>query len=782
MKTNKTIHIILFLSLLFSGWAGFSFKSLANRSEPEVVTSDSFGYTSSVTSETWFDATSGMPVCLDCPDDFYYGTISLGFNFKFYENSYNQVYLSTNGILTFGSGSSVYWNRPIPFTPQPNNMIAPFWADLMKGTYGSIYYRVIGSAPTRTAVFEWKIYSDVAHNNLVTNFEIQLFETSNDIVFQYNVLDLDYFPDSYSVGIEDSNGLNGLQYSNVLATGQDIHFYYPPASYRLNIVPRFQGGFVSYGQAIFGQNIINNGDLGQDTYNLQVLSSDPQWTAQLLDASGATLADTNSDGIVDTGTIQQGAYKTILLKVLAPVSAIEGAYTTYQLITTSLHNPAKSITTTIQSAVPVQFSQLYVDAGFGIRLGEFWDKNQINWPVQEGYTGSNLSVEAISINNYLSAWEYLTVISSNGRIYEGVTKTREGRLYYHGEAITAPASEQYTDIRYRIIGRASGAGSEQVLTNGSQIIQESDVVEADARTPVIVPSGEGKIGMVWGLSKRRWHNNEYQYNSNIILAALNNDGELLTDYHNVTNDPNWYTISHDYSFPYLAITDDLHYVVCWVDQSDTVVRCGIHTLNGNTFTRQGSLVAAVDPPSGGQPLDITLTALADNRVMLTYSEAYISASSNIAYVILNSDGSIYKSRTLVTDGYGSQPRALQFVNQNILIAWIAEDGRIGYQFLDNSYNPIGTGASYLEKVNQRNATSLSVTLDVNGRGVVTWSDGDDGDAIFYALLNSDVTLLTPPLMVISGHLSDPMFQTSDYGLGNAQYLGIYEIFLPITTK
>ena len=48
-------------------------------------------------------------------DDGYAGPFPLGFNFKFYGNSKNQVYISTNGLLHFGSvTANIYSNTQIP--------------------------------------------------------------------------------------------------------------------------------------------------------------------------------------------------------------------------------------------------------------------------------------------------------------------------------------------------------------------------------------------------------------------------------------------------------------------------------------------------------------------------------------------------------------------------------------------------------------------------------------------------------------------------------------------
>lgn len=60
--------------------------------------------------------------------------VSLGFDFEFYGNRYSQLYVATNGIVSFG--------QPVPTFlgsfPQPQPIIAPFWADVDTRGQGTI--------------------------------------------------------------------------------------------------------------------------------------------------------------------------------------------------------------------------------------------------------------------------------------------------------------------------------------------------------------------------------------------------------------------------------------------------------------------------------------------------------------------------------------------------------------------------------------------------------------------------------------------------------------------
>jgi hypothetical protein len=61
-------------------------------------------------------------------DDDFSGPVALPFNFSFFGQSYNEVYVGTNGNLTFEFGDSNSFNAPLPEFGPPR--IAPFFDDL----------------------------------------------------------------------------------------------------------------------------------------------------------------------------------------------------------------------------------------------------------------------------------------------------------------------------------------------------------------------------------------------------------------------------------------------------------------------------------------------------------------------------------------------------------------------------------------------------------------------------------------------------------------------------
>jgi hypothetical protein len=89
---------------------------------------------------------TGTPTDVTLADDDVAGPITLPFTFRFYGTDYTEVWLSSNGWLSFTDpgGDSVLGNAAIPTAGSVENLIAWFWDDLDPGdvsaTGGSIQY------------------------------------------------------------------------------------------------------------------------------------------------------------------------------------------------------------------------------------------------------------------------------------------------------------------------------------------------------------------------------------------------------------------------------------------------------------------------------------------------------------------------------------------------------------------------------------------------------------------------------------------------------------------
>jgi hypothetical protein len=66
---------------------------------------------------------------------------NIDFDFPFFGQLYRQVFLSTNGIITFGTGTSAYRPTPFPLVGMPS--VAAYWTDSDPRNGGDIFYRQV---------------------------------------------------------------------------------------------------------------------------------------------------------------------------------------------------------------------------------------------------------------------------------------------------------------------------------------------------------------------------------------------------------------------------------------------------------------------------------------------------------------------------------------------------------------------------------------------------------------------------------------------------------------
>jgi uncharacterized protein (TIGR03437 family) len=115
--------------------------------------------------------------------------VPLGFKFSFYGESYEQVCLSTNGVLSFGRcvGSPV--NEDLTaFAPADDvPFIAPFWADLNFNGDGTdaVYYLTQGESGKRLFIAQWNKAGVCCATARTVTFQVILTEETGDILINY---------------------------------------------------------------------------------------------------------------------------------------------------------------------------------------------------------------------------------------------------------------------------------------------------------------------------------------------------------------------------------------------------------------------------------------------------------------------------------------------------------------------------------------------------------------------------------------------------------------------
>ena len=172
-------------------------------------------------------------------DDRKWGPFPIGFNFDFYGTTYDEFYVSSNGLVQFGSGSNAFNNVTVPNAINPNNYIAPFWDDLIIHSTGDIMYQTIGVSPNRKLVIQFNNMSFWTSGSLLGSFQVILYEGSNEIQIQYrNIIDLSSDRASGSeatVGLENLDGSGGILCSyntaGYIYSGKAIRFTPNAGSY-----------------------------------------------------------------------------------------------------------------------------------------------------------------------------------------------------------------------------------------------------------------------------------------------------------------------------------------------------------------------------------------------------------------------------------------------------------------------------------------------------------------------------------------------------------------------
>ena len=111
--------------------------------------------------------------------------------------SFSKLYIGSNGTISFTDAYSDFNNSLLPppeeppfVIPQPTTLVAPWWQDLfpVKGTPQNVFWEVVGTAPNRELVVEWRDVRSFLCNSDPTatiKFEVVMFEGKSDVQFNY---------------------------------------------------------------------------------------------------------------------------------------------------------------------------------------------------------------------------------------------------------------------------------------------------------------------------------------------------------------------------------------------------------------------------------------------------------------------------------------------------------------------------------------------------------------------------------------------------------------------
>jgi subtilisin family serine protease len=155
-------------------------------------------YRYSTTTFTW-RTIAGTPLNLDDTERSGDSVlVSPPFPIQFGGGSFDRLYVNSNGNITFTAPFPSAVVEPIP-SASTATLVAPFWDDLVlfpysqSGPPADAYWEVVGAAPNRELVIEWRDVSRVDPSAVVgilpcegrITFQVVFFEGRSDILFNY---------------------------------------------------------------------------------------------------------------------------------------------------------------------------------------------------------------------------------------------------------------------------------------------------------------------------------------------------------------------------------------------------------------------------------------------------------------------------------------------------------------------------------------------------------------------------------------------------------------------
>lgn len=731
---------------------------------------DEFGYTwDDSVPFAWIDATSGTDAGMSGYEQAI--NVSLPFTFKYYENEYSDVWITSSGYLSFTSTS--YWVAfsDIPYPRPPNDVIAPYWTpvDLEdSGPDGRVYYTSGGVSPNRYFAVEWY---QVTYTDEMYTFEVILYE-NGDILFQYQAMTyVGGFWYCGAAGLEDSAGEDGLNYvpfcTKAPVTPTAVYFTRPAPAARAKITPATEDSFASPGEKVAFEIIVKNtGELGSDTYDL---TDNSPWLVSYFQQDGITpLTDTDGDSTVDTGVIDPNSSLTLVVEIEAPLTADVGDLESVTVSATSSLDMNNGDSIVYRLAIPSRFAQIYLDD----------DDNAMGFILADPYSRLDRKVTGNGATGYGMA-----IAETPGYVY----------AWSKGRCLGSPCDVYVYEIQYTLLDR-----------DGNTVLAVTKLEDHSAATmttvdyPVAVAvAPDGHIGLLW---YRTLHNaSGTQFNVNIYFAILDASGALTFGPVNMTGNAAWgahgaLNVPFFYS-PHIEATGDNHFVLTWDRRTEEVpgavndIYYAVRGSSGSVIKDVTKLTSSIAGDSGH--VEPVLAPLTGNRVFLSwidYDNYY-----EIYFVVMDSAGSLVKSATNLSEDYifsaYNNYDAVELDDGHILAAWesyscIPGDTFSGvrYAVLDSSYNRIGAphclGGSPLQE-----DMTASVTADDSGHGIITWL-GDSDSRIYYALIDKDGVVLTDPIAFKSATLpywDDGLLKTAIGGYGNAAS-SLENFFLPIIQK
>ncbi len=156
----------------------------------------------------WIDTENATRLTMGDDD---WRNLPIPFPFTFYGQDYQELWLASNGYITFTGPAMTFINDcPLPASAEPNGAIYFYWDDLVPSSGGIVSYEVVGDAPYRHFVITFESIPLFGYFSQLTA-QIILTETVDWI--QVNYLDAGRRGEDATLGVENADGTTGLTLS-----------------------------------------------------------------------------------------------------------------------------------------------------------------------------------------------------------------------------------------------------------------------------------------------------------------------------------------------------------------------------------------------------------------------------------------------------------------------------------------------------------------------------------------------------------------------------------------
>ncbi|HNT53226.1 MAG TPA: hypothetical protein PKG95_00850 [Anaerolineaceae bacterium] len=693
-----------------------------------------FGYSVGYVTYDWeeLDGQAGVSVvqfasnddAISCvPDDTGYCTptpIPLGLDFSFFENVYSEVFVSTNGLLLFDEIPILSYriNYAIPVDSKPQNLIAVYWDDLtLDAETGKVYYKnfaapcPVGGSASGCTIIEYFNVRKYGEEAAPTFSVAAILYADGNIRIGFQGLPL--FPNECTVGIEDDQGIIGYQVvfnETGLAPATMLQFTHPGPGYRAKAFPLVADALLNNNQVDLPFTLRNTGSVADTytfSYSLTPGSRGPAdgWTFTFIDPSGAPI----TGGL----TLQPGlvSQQEIRLRITVPDTAQRGEYARVQIDIDSPNIVPYSLMR--QTAVAAPFSLISLDTN-RIQIHYQTSQQSYRGPVFLGYTGGPVGMAHQSEAIYLPYWTRVGV--------------DQGSQIYLNTVVA------------RVNAMGNRMGPRPLQDHRLDTLGVRDEYAALATTP----GGNGAAVFVRRSSEPTI--TIYYVKINAAGGALAEPVVLMDNADLLTR-----TLGH----PTVTALSDGRYVISWdyydtntEDQSIGDIYYAVFSNNGSLLVPPTSLTGAV---YGGLIYsDASLLTLAGDKVLVAY-QRYDDATREVdlVYRVLTPGGSTGSEAVIESNVRPSLVDMVVLAENHPLLSWVSQDligeyAEVRYAVLSADASSFVSAPTPLIPFDEHPAEKVSVASDSSGYGILVWGEVYT-QRLYYALVNSDGAVITPPM-------------------------------------